>query len=344
MSEPFSALRQMYPLDSLLSQHLSMIADDMYFDKKVRGDLLFKTGDIDNKTMYLIEGKASAEYPDGRSRTFTGESVKSRYALGDFQPRRFDSTIMSKTALVAVVDRAYQEKIIVWDQAARANGVVESKVGKEQLKWLKTLFRSKAISKVPAANMQRLFEKLEEVPRSAGDTVIAEGDEGDFFYIVKEGELRISQGDAGQTVELAKFGPGDSFGEDALLTNQPRNASVRMLTNGVLLRLSKMDFTTLIKTPATDWVDIKLASKMVRNGAILIDVRMPQEQNVSSLKGAVNIPLSELRTQTADLDKEKDYIVCCNTGVRSASASFILKQTGLKAFVLQGGINSISAT
>ncbi|MGV6852721.1 MAG: cyclic nucleotide-binding domain-containing protein [bacterium] len=343
MSEPFAALRKMYPLDSLLSQHLCMIADEMTFDRRQRNEQLFSEGESDQITYYLIEGDIKAVYPDGRERDFSSTSVKSRYALGDFQPRRFDAIVKSKSALIASIQRAYLEKVIIWDQAARASGVQENKGGKEQQKWLKSLFQSKAIHKVPAANMQRLFDKLEEVERYAGDKVIAEGDEGDYFYIIKQGELRVSRGEAGETAELAKLLPGDSFGEDALLTREPRNASVRMLTNGILMRLSKMDFNTLLKVPSTDWTDPRKASTLVREGAGLIDVRMPQELTTGTLKGAINVPLSEIRNLKDTLDPEKHYIVCCNTGMRSASASFILKQMGYKVSVLQGGINALGA-
>ncbi|MES2825849.1 MAG: rhodanese-like domain-containing protein, partial [Pseudomonadota bacterium] len=55
------------------------------------------------------------------------------------------------------------------------------------------------------------------------------------------------------------------------------------------------------------------------------------------IDGAINAPLHELRQYAADLDKDKDYIVYCQTGRRSSAAAFILAQHGLKAMVLAGG-------
>ena len=92
---------------------------------------------------------------------------------------------------------------------------------------------------------------------------------------------------------------GDTFGEDALLTGLTRNATVSMKTAGKLMRLASKDFTEVLKPPVVDWVTPGQASILVRQGAVVVDVRLPEEFAERAAKGALNIPLYMLREQGA---------------------------------------------
>lgn len=67
--------------------------------------------------------------------------------------------------------------------------------------------------------------------------------------------------------------------------------------------------------------------------SIIIDVRTPQEFAENSNPASINIPLNELETRLATIDKEKTVIVCCASGRRSALATEILKKHGFKNVV-----------
>ena len=74
---------------------------------------------------------------------------------------------------------------------------------------------------------------------------------------------------------------------------------------------------------------------------LVVDVRTPQEYAQGHLKGAVNIPLSDLPLRMDGLDHNRPMIVYCQTGVRSAQASSILVGAGFsKAFSMEGGISA----
>lgn len=76
--------------------------------------------------------------------------------------------------------------------------------------------------------------------------------------------------------------------------------------------------------------------ELVRNGAIILDVRTPAEFKSGHIKGAVNIPVQALGANLNKLDKNKTIITCCASGMRSASAKSILKSAGF-ADVHNGG-------
>lgn len=71
---------------------------------------------------------------------------------------------------------------------------------------------------------------------------------------------------------------------------------------------------------------------MMSNGAIIIDVRTPGEFNAGHIKGAKNIPLDKIQSQTASIKKmNKVVILCCQSGMRSAQATSLLKASGIDA-------------
>ena len=67
---------------------------------------------------------------------------------------------------------------------------------------------------------------------------------------------------------------------------------------------------------------------LVKEGAMIIDVRTPSEFKGGHIKGAVNIPLQSLQASYAKIPKNKTIITCCASGMRSGSAKNLLKAAG----------------
>ncbi|MED1203935.1 rhodanese-like domain-containing protein [Heyndrickxia acidicola] len=72
-----------------------------------------------------------------------------------------------------------------------------------------------------------------------------------------------------------------------------------------------------------------------------IDVRTPVEFRGNSIKGFKNIPLNQLAEKSSSLSKDKEVIVICQSGMRSSSASKLLKKQGFKKITnVRGGMNA----
>lgn len=78
-------------------------------------------------------------------------------------------------------------------------------------------------------------------------------------------------------------------------------------------------------------------STLISEGAKVIDVRTPSEFSSGHFKGSINIPLDVISSKLNTLDKEKTYVLCCRSGMRSASATSILKQAGFERVYNGGG-------
>jgi rhodanese-related sulfurtransferase len=72
--------------------------------------------------------------------------------------------------------------------------------------------------------------------------------------------------------------------------------------------------------------------ELIQQGAVIVDVRSPQEFQGGHIKGAINIPLDRLENSLSKISKNKPVITCCASGMRSASAMGILKSKGYDAY------------
>jgi rhodanese-related sulfurtransferase len=140
-------------------------------------------------------------------------------------------------------------------------------------------------------------------------------------------------------IKLAELQVGDTFGEEALISDAKRNATVTMSAEGSVMRLGKDDFKKLLNEPMLDWVDANQAQQIIQGGGQWLDVRLPSEFENHHHDGAINIPLYFIRLKISTLDHDKKYVVCCDTGRRSSAGAYILNERGYQAYVLRGGVN-----
>lgn len=87
--------------------------------------------------------------------------------------------------------------------------------------------------------------------------------------------------------------------------------------------------------PKVDYV------QLMKDGAVIIDVRTKAEFQDGHIKGSVNIPLQSLENNLSKIKKDKPVITCCASGMRSASAKGILKSRGYTDVYNGGGWSSL---
>jgi rhodanese-related sulfurtransferase len=189
-------------------------------------------------------------------------------------------------------------------------------------------------------HLVRCAEAMEEAEVEVGEEVVRQGDPGDYFYVLKAGSAEVRRTHAGANpAKIAVLGPGDSFGEEALLKGEPRNATVHMTKPGRLLKLGKQAFDALLKSQLLHEISSDEARRKVDfRGAVFVDCRYEEEWELWRLKGARLVPLDQIRERLRGLDPKREYVVYCRTGRRSRAAAFLMRQAGLNAVSLEGGI------
>lgn len=331
-------LRDLVPINALSAAHLDEISRKAIIEDVRPGAYVFKRGDLDNQTVYLLEGEVEIIDQDRKVvETVAAGSEVARHPLAHKQPRQSGARAAEKV-VVARVDSSLLDVLLTWDESA-GYAVVEIDA-EDNDDWMTRMLQSQAFLQLPPSNIHQLLMRLEAITVEAGDSIVRQGDEGDYFYIVKSGRLAVTRkaSPRGKEVLLAELGDGACFGEEALVSGTKRNASVTMVTDGSLMRLSKKDFNDLLRAPLVHEADFDGASKLVAKGARWLDVRLPGEYENQAIKGSINMPLSALREQCGELDSGIAYIVCCDTGRRSAAGAFVLSQRGFNVYTLKNGV------
>lgn len=347
-----AALKALDPLSSLSDVRLQELADLCHIESVSRNLDPFRLGTIAGQTVYLLHGELALAYSQGRSEVVVGGSADARYPLG--KRRVFISAKAVTEVQLIRIDDDLLDIMLTWDQMARQGqaGVHEPSGGQSSIErssagadWgvMSGLFginnlRFGAFSRLPSAHIDELLRRFERIEAKKSEVIVREGAEGDYYYLVESGRSQVERMIGGVSMTLAELKSGDTFGEEALVSEARRNATVTMKTDGSLLRLSKQDFNALLREPLLRGINMEQAKQKVLGGAEWIDVRYMSEYQYDKLPGAINIPLSEIRNAFGALDINKEYVVYCQSGRRSSAAAFLLAQRGYNVYLLEGGL------
>ncbi|MBV9344346.1 MAG: cyclic nucleotide-binding domain-containing protein [Gammaproteobacteria bacterium] len=336
-------LRMFAPLDNMKRENLAALAKKVSVKSLSAGKALFAQGDTDKRTVWLVSGRVEALENDRVIATIRSGTPEARNPLFPNLPRRATVRAIEDISFLSI-DSDLLDVMITWDQT----GSYEVEELQAQLRsvgsddWMTTILQTNAFHRIPPANIQAIFQRLQRTPCRAGEVVIKQGDEGDYFYIIVSGKCTVTRETplSREGIKLAELNVGDTFGEEALIAEAKRNATVTMLTDGVLMRLNKQDFRELMNEPLLQWVDVEQARAIIERGGRWLDVRLPSEHQTLAIEGALNVPLYLIRLKLSTLDRAKPYVVYCDTGRRSSAAAYILVERGLEAYVLRGGLGA----
>ncbi len=334
-------LKTLSPLNGLKTQNLREIHDKIELLEAHRGQKLFKKGDTEKHAVYVLSGVVALIDGGEVVQTIAGGAKAARNAISPVLPRQQTAVATGAVTYISIESKLL-DVTLTWDQT----GIYEvADLGAQKLDetgdWMTAFLRIEAFQNIPPANIQTIFMRLQQVNHKAGDIIIKQGNDGDYFYVISRGRCMVTRETplSDQDIDLAELGVGGTFGEEALLSEAKCNATVTMMTDGALMRLGKADFRSLLQEPMLDWLDRDEADKVVAAGGQWLDVRLPSEFKASHKDGAVNLPLYLFRHKLNSLDPAKQYVVCCDTGRRSSAAAFVLKQKKFQVYVLKGGLN-----
>jgi rhodanese-related sulfurtransferase len=341
------ALKHLDPLSSLSEMRLQELVDLCFIESVSRNLDPFRLRSIAGQSVYLVRGELALAYSQGISEVIVGGSVEARCPLGK---RRVFISAKAVTGVQLIrIDDDLLDVMLTWDQLAAQEQVGAQQRSAERpssgANWgvMSGLFginnlRFGAFSLLPPAHIDELLRRFERIEAKKGEVIIREGAEGDYYYLVESGRCQVERMVGGVNMTLAELKSGDTFGEEALVSEAKRNATVTMKTDGALLRLSKQDFNVLLREPLLRGINMEQAKQKVLGGAEWIDVRYMSEYQYDKLPGAVNIPLSEIRNVFGALDINKEYVIYCQSGRRSSAGAFLLAQRGYNVYLLEGGL------
>ena len=349
-----SLLDNLEPVAKLSSSRKQELADICFIERVDKGiDPLRMNVTKAAQLIYLLNGDLGLRFNNDNQVILRGGSPAARHPLNN--GHKVKETIALTDIEILRIDTDLLDIMMTWDQLSsvglhrQAN---KKPVGRAKLydkkpkDWVRetrvfsvSKLQNGVFSRLPSANIEQMFKRMTMIDTAAGQIIIQQGAEGDYYYLIERGSVVVSKiVDFNEPeVILAELDAGEAFGEEALASDNKRNATVTMKTDGELLRLNKKDFVELLKEPLITQVSRAEAEAKVAAGAVWADARLPSEYQYDHMQGAINLPLNEIRQLANDLDVSKTYVLYCQTGRRSSAAAFILVQRGFDVVVLKGG-------
>ncbi len=342
-----SVLGELSPISKLSPARLDELAGVAIMEKVSKDLDPARMSEQGVEALYLIKGDLGIRYENGKKLVLRGGTPAAKHPI-DSERLRIKDTVAITPIEVVRIDLDLLDIMLTWDQIggyatsgkkAEKETSSEKTIGIDGESFNAFKLKNGVFRQVPPANIETLLKRLTAMNVAAGQTIVTQGQEGDYYYLIYQGTAVVSRvSDVTQPpVELAEISEGDAFGEEALASGTKRNATVKMKTDGQLLRLKKDDFVELLKAPVVKMIDRAGADQRVAAGAVWMDVRFESEFKYHHIDGAINAPIHELREKVEWLDQDKEYVVYCQTGRRSSAAAFILAQFGINAVVLDGG-------
>lgn len=321
-------LKRFIPFEEMPNALLEELGDVFRLESRTAGELLFERGTEAENARFLLSGLVSLCRERHDCIQLDGDAYENCMALdASHACHRYSARTLSECCFV-VVERRYLELMATWLEIARSQSTLPGDGN-----WLIRLLACPVFEQIPAANIQMLARCFKEQSVNQGDVIIRENDAGEVFYLIREGRAVVSR--KGVSQPLAILQVGDGFGEDALISDLPRNATITMATDGQLMALPKADFRALLTAPVLQYLDHRQLECLVRQESkpvVLVDVRQPREVACAPVLPARNLPLSELRQHLSGLSRDCCYVVL-GLG-RGEAAAYILSEAGYRVRVL----------
>src|SRR5688572_8672953 len=206
-----SVFRHFVPTHSLSPADRAELARHSYVGGYQPGQALFHRGDAAKTVAYLISGEVELVSELG-ARLVAGDTEESRYSLSSGEKRTVTATC-TRAAQVLFIDRVHLDLMLTWAQTG-AMEVREFDEGDAQ-DWMSAMLRNPAFHRIPPANIAQIIASVEQVEFASGETIIRQGEPGDYYYVVTDGLCQVVLQDVttGQERELDRIGQGFGFGE-----------------------------------------------------------------------------------------------------------------------------------
>jgi len=333
------------PFNAFTAEMIETVRKEAAVDRLPPGRRIFNQGDMDGKSVFLLSGQVALIAEGHPAITIKAGSNEALQAVADSKPREVTALARSSVTLLSVPTELLYElnKTTPMVSVKESTPMDDSKASRSRAARIEWVLNSPLFFRLPSPHVQVLTRRLEEISVKADETVVCEGDEGEYYYVITMGSCVVTRSikETGKTSRLAELGVGRGFGEGALIGDVPHSSTITMQEDGALVRIPKSEFMTLLVTPYIKRVSYEQMLMMQDEGAVLLDVRIHSAFEKMSLRGSINLPLATLWKAASILDKSKEYVVCCDVGKRSTIAAFLMAQQGLNARILEGGLENL---
>ena len=336
-------LQALVPLNRLPSERRDEVLASCEIREYPAHAFIYRKGDEDDRLYYLLQGTVSLFWRHKPIKEISDSSAAAKRAFERPGKKRHSIRAETEAVIALVPSELLAQQMRAAGLLHEASLEVSDIASEKSSNWMIRLLQSALFAQLPARNIQRIFAHMERAEFAADAKVVEQGQAGEYYYVIEKGFCEVTRKTSrnGRDVHLADLKPGDAFGEEALVANRERGATVTMLTDGVLRCLEKTHFKLLIQDPLLKSILPSEAQAAIEDETRCVDIRYPEMVAQSPLPNALNIPFNIIRLQAKRLDKEYEYLVCGGSSQQNAIAAFLLLERGVAVRYLDGSIREL---
>ena len=190
-------IKSLIPISGLAPQYQNEVVHKAELLKFKKKQNVFKQGDVDPYTYYLLEGELDLQANGSLIKTVAGGSMDAQSPLSQLQPRQMSAQSKGKSTVMRIPRELMDRLLTMGDPGPPAGAVEVSEVEVDEDDgdgdWMTRMLQSELFSRIPPGNIQRLFAVMETVQMPAGSVVVEQGSPGDYYYIVQSGRCEVSR-------------------------------------------------------------------------------------------------------------------------------------------------------
>lgn len=321
-------------IGGLTAQQLEVLAPFMQVLALSPGEFLFEADSSDDASYFLRSGELLLESQRmGARHILSANSPAARNRVAHQVPRVVSASARVPSEVVKVDSSRYESLL--------SNNWLDfegfSQVNSEE-DWVDKLLQHRLFQTLEPSTFESVINAFVPVAYDQGDTIFCEGDAGDCFYLIESGAVGVERkiGQSNQEQEIATLRAGDAFGEAALISNAPRNATIFAKQDLTLMRLTRNAFEKHLGESLVQSVSARSARTLhERHGARWLSLEA--DAALAQLVGEDRLTTTEvdaLRSDVQMLDRGCPYIVSSRREDERAIACFVLSEKGFTAYGL----------
>ena len=287
------------PLFSHLSEAaIARLGQALLPEQLDAGDVLFHQGDHGTDMFIVTEGAVKVVLADEHGREILLNECGPGEVIGELallsQEPRAATIIATRPTRLLKLTRDVFLQFLETVTGVDSNSVEDSHRYLRQQYRIQLLKRIDWLSTLSLTDLAAIAGQLRVENFARDDTLFQRGDPGDAFYIIVRGWVNaFVTSDEGSMIVLNQFGPGDSFGEMALLDNKPRSAGIMALAPLEVLTLNRAEFLAVLREhPSVALETLRGLSRKLRFAATYVEKAIAWSQRIAD--GDYSMVLDEI--------------------------------------------------
>ncbi len=339
--DPSTYIPQFSPINQIERKYHSQLASQLRLQSFAKDELIIRKTGNPKLMHFLVEGTVEIRESFDKRHVHSATNANNQNSLESLLSSNCNVKA-SDDCLVLVANTEYVDQLLTWGQdytifyldegdvSIADNTMIDDDFHED---WDNVFIRSNLASHLSNSVIHQIMSQLEDVIVAADEPIVKANTYGDYFYVIKTGRAIVeTAADGPFKGERFQLNPGHYFGDEALVAETTRNATVSMATEGVLGRLNIELFNQLIKQHLVSTINEGYESQ--QEEIRIIDVRHPVEYQQGHVSGSDNIPISFLRQKMTGFKESLMYVVTPANDRRAELATYIMRQAGFKAYHL----------